>query len=97
MKYHLSFDTISDSADGKHPDVEIIDYQYGASGHFATTANREIVNPGETLRQDNVTITAPQMEFIYFKWRILVSGEIFEEHVDLTGSLTWQETHRAMC
>jgi len=52
MKYHLSFDTISDSADGKPPDVEIIDYQYRASGHFASAANREMVNLRETFRQD---------------------------------------------
>jgi len=67
IKYHLSFNTISDSADGKHPDVEVINYQYGASGHFGTAANREIANLGETFRQDNVTITIPQMEFLYFK------------------------------
>jgi len=42
---------------------------------------------GETFKQDNVTITIPQMEFLYVKWRIVASGEIFEERVDLTTSL----------
>jgi len=26
IKYHISFDTIADSIDGKHPEVEVIDY-----------------------------------------------------------------------
>ncbi|WP_047552231.1 hypothetical protein [Methylotenera sp. G11] len=87
IEYHLSFNTISDSADGKHPDVEVIDYRYGASGHSGTIANREMASLGETFKQDNVTITIPQMEFLYFKWRILASGEICEERVDLSTSL----------
>jgi|GEM_PF-2209865 len=57
IKYHLSFNTICDSADGKHPDVEVIDYQYGASGYSGTIANREMVSLGKTFKQDNVTIT----------------------------------------
>jgi len=43
IKYHISFDTIADSIDGKHPEVEVIDYQYGTDENSETVANREMV------------------------------------------------------
>jgi len=87
IKYHISFDTIADSIDGKHPEVEVIDYQYGTDENIETVANREMVRLGETFKRNNVTITMPEIKFLYVKWRILATGEVLEDRVELATRL----------
>lgn len=76
IRHNLSFDTIRDSADGKHPEAEVINYQYGNSGQYGTYANKEMVELGQTFRGGITGIVIPRPEFLYVKWRILATGEV---------------------
>ena len=87
IRHSFSFNTVTDSSDGKHPEAEVIDYQYGSSGQFWTYANREMVSLGKTFKGTGITGLMARGEFLYVKWRILTTGEVFEDRVDLTTRL----------
>lgn len=82
VNHSFSFDTRVDS-----PDAEVLDYQYGGSGQFGTHANKERVQLGETFGQWNTTGVMPRGEFLYVKWRLKSSGQVYEDKVDLTTRL----------
>jgi hypothetical protein len=87
VNHSFTFDTIRDSSDGKHPETEILDYQYGSSGQFGTFANKEAIKLGMTFKQDRIRGSMPRGEFLYVKWRDISSGQIFEDKVDLRSRL----------
>lgn len=87
IRHNFSFNTITDSADGRHPEAEVIDYQYGANGVSGTTADREKVSLGRPYYGMNTGGLMPRGEFLYVKWRILATGEVFEDRVDLSTRL----------
>lgn len=83
MTHHkFSFDTIEDS-----PDIEVLDYRYGASGQFGTSANKERIALGQTFARGGVVGAMPPGEFLYVKWQIKNSSQIFEDKVDLRHRL----------
>lgn len=87
MNHTFSFNTVTDSSDGRHPEAEVIDYQYGTNGISGTSANKEKVALGKPFYGMNTGGLMPRGEFLYVKWRILASGEVFEDRVDLTTRL----------
>lgn len=87
FNHSFSFDTIRDSADGRHPDIEVIDYQYGSSRQFATLGNREMVSLGQTFKAGHNGGPMQRGEFLYVKWRELATGAIYEDRVDLRERL----------
>ena len=83
MFFHsFSFSTIHDS-----PDVEVLDYQYGGSGIQATYAPKERVAKGEVFGQDLMAGVMPRGEFLYVKWRLKETGQVYEDKVDLRNRL----------
>jgi hypothetical protein len=82
VNHAFSFDTISDS-----PDITVLDYQYGSSRQFATHPEKERVELGQTFSRGGLFGAMPRGEFLYVKWRIKSSGEIFEDKVDLRSRL----------
>lgn len=79
FNHSFSFDTIGDS-----PDIEVLDYRYGSSGAFATYANPEMIALGETFKRGGLFGAMPRADYLYVKWRIKTTGEIFEDKVDLS-------------
>ncbi len=82
VDHSFSFNTIKDS-----PDAEVLDYQYGSSRQFGTHANKEKVQLGQVFLQWNTTGVMPRGEFLYVKWRMKQSGEVYEDTVDLRARL----------
>lgn len=82
VNHHFSFNTIVDS-----PDAEVLDYQYGSSRQFGTHADKEMVQLGKVFPAWNTYGAMPRGEFLYVKWRIKPSGEVYEDKVDLTTRL----------
>ena len=82
VKHSFSFDTIDDS-----PDAEVLDYQYGSSGQFGTHANKEKVQLGKVFVAWNTFGVMLRGEFLYVKWRLKSSREVYEDKVDLTTRL----------
>jgi hypothetical protein len=82
VMHSFSFDAQRDS-----PDVEVLDYQYGGSGVFGTHADKERIALGQIFPADNIAGVMPRGEFLYVKWRIKESGQIYEDKVDLRPRL----------
>jgi hypothetical protein len=78
VNHKFSFDTGYDS-----PGIAVLDYQYGSSGQFATYANKEKVARGMPFMQQSIHGLMPLGEFLYVKWRIINTGQVFEDKVDL--------------
>lgn len=69
------------------PDAEILDYQYGVSSQYGTYANKATVQRGEAIQQHSISGVMPRGDFLYVKWRIKQSGEVYEDRVDLSTRL----------
>jgi hypothetical protein len=82
INHSFSFDTIVDS-----PEIEVLDYQYGSSGQFATYANKEMVVLGNTFKRGGTTGIMPRGDFLYVKWRVQGSEQVFEDKVYLNSRL----------
>jgi hypothetical protein len=87
VNHRLSFDTMIDSLDAKHPEVEILDYQYGSSRQFGTYADKGSISHGITFVQQSITGPMLRGEFLYVKWRVISSRQVFEDKVDLRSRL----------
>lgn len=79
VNHSFGFDVISDS-----PGITVLDYRYGNSQISATRADTSRGRPrggasvsGEMLRGD----------FLYVKWRIESTGQVYEDTVDLKSRL----------
>jgi hypothetical protein len=77
----FSFDARRDS-----PDVDILDYQYGSSRHPGATPSQQAKEAGR-IGASGVFGPMLKGEFLYVKWRIKRTGEIFEDRVDLNNRL----------
>jgi hypothetical protein len=84
------FDTFGDSTDGKHPEAEILDYQYGdtkSAGTYADRDFKESASIGRKRLAGGMSGFLPRPEFLYLKWRMIESGEVYEDRVDLRDRL----------
>jgi hypothetical protein len=80
FNHQFSFNTTYDSRG-----IEVLDYQYGSSGQFSTYANKGKISQGITFFQESIHGLMPLGEFLYVKWRIINTGQIFEDKVDLSS------------
>jgi hypothetical protein len=88
MYFHsFSFDTLTDGPTYGQSDVEVLDYSYGSSGQFATRPSKEEREMANTFRGTNIGGMMPRGEYMYAKWRVKATCEIFEEKIDLTHRL----------
>jgi hypothetical protein len=96
MVFHsFSFDTLEDS-----PGIEVLDYQYGGhnkeyddSGQVGIRAEKERVARGDVFNAQGTGGVMPRAAFLYVKWRIKESGQVYEDRVDLTTRLPADITH----
>lgn len=82
IRHTFAFDTIHDS-----PDIEVLDYQYGSSRQFATFADKERIALGQVFPANHISGYMPRGEFLYVKWRIKSTDQVFEDRVDLNSRL----------
>lgn len=82
--HSFSFRAISES-----PDIEVLDYQYGAKGEYERGGAVGLRPPqyrverGEVFTGVGVAGNLPKGDFLYVKWRIKETGQIYEDKVDL--------------
>lgn len=72
---------------GAVPAVEVIDYRYGISGLPGARAPEWMVEQGKPSGGTGVSGLMTVGDFLYVKWRIKQTGEVFEENVDLRHRL----------
>lgn len=69
------------------PEVQILDYRYGSSGTTGTRPAKWALEEGKPFYFQGVTGPIPVGDFLYVKWRIKETGQVFEETVDLRQRL----------
>ena len=67
-------------------DVEVLNYRYGDS-KLPVRADEERVKAGDTFGFQGVTGPMLRGSFLYVKWRIKTTGQIYEDTVDLRNRL----------
>ena len=69
------------------PAVEVLNYQYGDSAMTGTRPPKWALNDGKPFYFEGVTGPIHVADFLYVKWRIKETGEIFERNIDLRHRL----------
>lgn len=82
IHHSFSFSTLRDS-----PGVEVLNYRYGDCKEFGTCANKYRVAEGKTFTGGRVAGWYPRGEYLYVKWRIRETGQVYEDKADLTKRL----------
>lgn len=88
MYYHsFSFNAITDAKKYGHPEVEVLDYAYGDSHRPRTSPSKVDREMNPFFYEQNTTGEMPRPEFLYVKWRVRATGQVFEDRVDLSHRL----------
>lgn len=90
--HSFSFNTGADAKIYGHPEIDVLDYEYGSSHQFSTRPSKEdwqilAMNGRDSFGAWSTTGAMPRGEYLYVKWRIKATGEILEDRVDLTKRL----------
>ena len=90
FSYEITWNVATDATVYDKADIKILDYSYGVADKF------EII-PGKWFRDrfpatgccgsSQQGIVAPRGDYLYFKWRVISTGEVFEDRVDLSKRL----------
>lgn len=80
--HSFSFDARWDS-----PDVEVLDYQYGNSKQPGARPPEYSRREGKVRQYVGITGDMLRGDFLYVKWRIKKTGEVYEDTVDLKSRL----------
>jgi hypothetical protein len=77
VDHAFSFDAFRDS-----PDVEVLDYRYGAAG-LPGTRKPDWANKNQASGGTNINGSFPLGDTLHVKWRVKATGEVLEDSVDL--------------
>jgi hypothetical protein len=80
--HQFSFDSGIES-----PEIEVLDYQYGKSKLPSANNPDYLRADGQSLQGTNINGPMLRGDFLYVKWRIRSTGQIYEDRVDLRGRL----------
>ncbi len=69
-----------------NPRVEVLDYRYGDS-KLPVRAPEWVVKEGKPMYFDGVTGAMLVGDFLYVKWRLMATGDVYEDTVDLRNRL----------
>ncbi|HEY6895941.1 MAG TPA: hypothetical protein VI279_01665 [Rhodocyclaceae bacterium] len=80
--HSFSYDAFNDS-----PDAEILNYRYGDSRQPGARGDEEIANWGHVGQRGSINGRMLRGDFLYVKWRIRKTGQVYEDTVDLRSRL----------
>lgn len=75
------------NVDWDSPDVELLDYRYGNSTQQGTFPPDWVLQSGHVAQSVGTTGDMIVGDFLYVKWKIKETGEIFKDTVDLRNRL----------
>jgi len=88
MYFHsFSFNVASDAKRYGHPEVDVLDYAYGDSHQLGTQPSKEGREMSGVFNLRAITGPMARGEFLYVKWRVKATGEVYEDRVDLRRRL----------
>ena len=80
------FDSRNDGKKHGVPDIEVLDYAYGDSRQFGlrpSKEDREMRADGSGYMAHSIGGMLPRGEYLYVKWRVKETGQVYEDKVDL--------------
>ena len=90
FSYTIEWNVSTDAPVYGKSEVKVLEYSYGVANQFD-------ISPGKWFRDRfpatgccdvaNEGIVAPRGDYLYFKWRVIATGEVFEDRVDLSKRL----------
>jgi hypothetical protein len=78
FEFHVNWDS---------PDVELLDYRYGTSSQHGTFPPAWALQSGSIAQNVGTSGDMIIGDFLYVKWKIKETGEIFKDTVDLRNRL----------
>ena len=82
VDHTFAFSAVRDS-----PGVTVLDYRYGSSDFPGTSNTEERRKQGRSMQGTGTTGPMPPGEFLYVKWRINSTNDVYERTVDLRNRL----------
>lgn len=97
--YQISWNVATDAPVYGKPEVKVLDFAYGVAEQFEIIPDKWLRN---MFRADGCCdlmsriINAPRGDYLYFKWRVLATGQVFEDRVDLSKRLPQDMNNRGL-
>jgi hypothetical protein len=82
VNHAFSFDAGQES-----PEAEVMDYRYGDSKQPTARNPEYLLRQGKSLQGAGIQGEMLRGDFLYVKWRIKDTGQVYEENVDLRHRL----------
>lgn len=82
VDHAFSFNAVRES-----PEVEVLDYRYGDSKQPTARNPESLRKEGKSLQSAGIHGEMLRGDFLYVKWRIKDTGQIYEDNVDLRRRL----------
>lgn len=99
FSYSITWNVATDATVYGKAEVKVLDHSYGVADKFE-------IKPGKWHRDrfpsqgccdlTNDGIVAPRGDYVYFKWRVIATGEVFEDRVDLSKRLPQDMSDRRL-
>ncbi|MDP3165483.1 MAG: hypothetical protein Q8N06_08520 [Hydrogenophaga sp.] len=97
--YQINWNVATDAPVYGKPEVKVLDFAYGVTDQFDIIPDKWMRN---SFRADGccdvvpMGINAPRGDYLYFKWRLLATGQVFEDRVDLSKRLPQDMNNRGL-
>ena len=99
FSYSIQWNVSTDAPVYGEAEVKVLDYAYGIANKFE-------IKPGKWHRDrfpsqgccdlNHDGLVAPRGDYLYFKWRVIATGEVFEDRVDLSSRLPQDMNNRRL-
>ena len=97
--YSIEWNVSTDATVYGKAEVKVLDYGYGVANKIEVIPDkwsRDRHPEGGCCDATNQGIFAPRGDYLYFKWRIIATGEVFEDRVDLSKRLPQDMSDRRL-
>lgn len=97
--YQINWNVATDAPVYGKSEVKVLDFAYGVANQFDIIPDKWLRS---SFRADGccdaipMGINAPRGDYLYFKWRVLATGEVFEDRVDLSKRLPQDMNNRGL-
>lgn len=99
FSYQIQWNVSTDAPVYGKAEVKVLDYAYGVANQFDIIPDKWMRN---SFRAEGccdavpMSLNAPRGDYLYFKWRVIATGEVFEDRVDLSKRLPQDMNSRGL-
>ncbi len=98
-RYQINWNVATDAPVYDKPEVKVLDFAYGVANQFEIIPDKWLRS---SFRADGccdaiqMGVNAPRGDYLYFKWRVLATGQVVEDRVDLSNRLPQDMNNRGL-